>query len=243
VLPATPRGPTPPPPATDPPPPPPPPPPASPSRRPRPRRGARRPTGTNTGPAGSSTCAHQQKNSTTTPARSPNRASQPRTVERANPSPPAIRRDPSPAAAATSAEPITSTPSCRRPNATSANNTCVTPQPPHRARRGRSHTSTPAPNRSFRIRAKPHRANRSPHPGHANRPAANAVSTPTGSFSTVSTDASGIVRKGPLAPAKRITRGSLRVQDLPTLSPPPPSRQPARHPRHAQAQCRERTAP
>jgi hypothetical protein len=53
---------------------------------------------------------------------------------------------------AASATPITAAVSARRSNATSGNNTCVTPQPVHRDRRGRVHTGPSRP-RNTRTRA------------------------------------------------------------------------------------------
>ena len=53
----------------------------------------------------------------------------------------------------TTAMPIDSIPSRRRTNNPSGNNTCVRPQPTHRARRGCTHRSTPPTDRTFRPRA------------------------------------------------------------------------------------------
>lgn len=84
------------------------------------------------------------------------RRSQPRTVDSGSPSPAAIGLNPTPSTAINSARPITSTASRRRHRHTHGNSTCHAPQPPHRARRGRNHTSsdgTPPATRTARQRA------------------------------------------------------------------------------------------
>jgi hypothetical protein len=123
----------------------------------------------------------------TGPARAANRRSQPRTVAAGRSINSAIRRCPHPAAARTSAAPITTTASARRTSQSAGNNTCVRPQPEHRARRGRSrHRSTPSP-RSVRARPYPHDANRPPHAGHDNNADDSLRSTSAASLPTVST--------------------------------------------------------
>jgi len=89
------------------------------------------------------------RNCSTRPA---NRRNHPRTVNAGRPTNTAIRRHPNPVAFAANAAPITAAVSARRSNATSGNNTCVTPHLVHRDRRGRVHTGPSGP-RSTRARA------------------------------------------------------------------------------------------
>ncbi len=99
----------------------------------------------NTDPAGSNAAA-RQSSSTSSPVHSARTASafpakarsQPRTVDAGRPSRAAIGRCPCPRALARNAAPITSTASARRTRHETANSTCVTRQPKHRTRRGRS---------------------------------------------------------------------------------------------------------
>jgi hypothetical protein len=58
-----------------------------------------------------------------------------------------------------------------RSNNPTGSNTCVTPQPEHRARRGRTHTTPPGP-RTRRAWACPHPTNTPGHPRQASPPAA-----------------------------------------------------------------------
>ncbi len=68
---------------------------------------------------------------------------QPRTVDAGTPSSDPIGRCPDPAARATSAAPITLTAYARRDSTVTGSSTCVTPQPGHRARRGRNRPGKP----------------------------------------------------------------------------------------------------
>lgn len=86
------------------------------------------------------------------PARAENRRSHRRTVDASLPSVSAIRRCPHPAAACASAAPMTATASARRTKQVTGNNTCVTPHPEQRARRGRSRHRTPPVERILRGR-------------------------------------------------------------------------------------------
>jgi hypothetical protein len=79
----------------------------------------------------------------TSSAREMNRASQPRTVEAGQPSPAAIFRWPVPAALAVRPAQITAASSARRSRQLTGSSTCVTPQPRHRDRRGRSRQPIP----------------------------------------------------------------------------------------------------
>lgn len=106
--------------------------------------------------SGSSANAQRVKCSRITSAKHRARRSQPRTVDSGNPSSAAIGLNPRPSTANNSARPITSTASRRRHKHTHGNNTCHAPQPPHRPRRGRNHTSsggTPPATRTGRQRA------------------------------------------------------------------------------------------
>ena len=77
----------------------------------------------------------------------------------------AIRRNPCPRAARASMSPITAVPSHRRASSHAGSSTCVTPQPAHRARRGRTATGTrPAVNTGRRDRVTP-AAQPAPAPG------------------------------------------------------------------------------
>jgi len=159
----------------------------------------------------------------------PKRRIKPRTVDAGTPNRPAIRRCPSPAPRATNAAPITPTLSRRRNSTTSGNNTCVERQPTQRARRGRTRAS-PAAVRTFRTRAWPHPARRSPHPGHARPPAISSCSTHSRSPLTMSTDASGITQEGPPRATAKESEGVLaRTNRAHADAPasPPPTRDPA----------------
>ena len=91
----------------------------------------------------------------TASARSAKRRSQPRTVSAGRARSAAIRRNPARLVAfAASADTITAAVSARRSNALTGNNTCVTPQPVHRDRRGHSSTGPSGP-RNCRGRARP----------------------------------------------------------------------------------------
>jgi hypothetical protein len=144
------------------------------------------PAGSGITGSGSSTRTQTVNTARTASTRPANRRSQPRTVSAGRPTTQAIRRYPNLAALAASAVPITTAASARRSNPTTGNNTCVTPQPVHRDRRGRIHNGPSRP-RSTRGRACPHPANEAEHPGHASRPNANRRSTPTSSTPTVIT--------------------------------------------------------
>lgn len=129
------------------------------------------------------------KNARTSPARAPNRRSQPRTVSAGRPHAAAIGRAPAPAAFATSAAPITSARSTRRSSANAGRSTCDTAHPLQRARRGRTLTG-PRPPRSTRARAHPQRASTPPQHGHSSSPHASCLSTSASFTPTVSTSAS-----------------------------------------------------
>ena len=106
--------------------------------------------------SGSSANAQRVKCWRITSAKNRARRSHPRTVDSGSPSSAAIGLNPTPDTANNSARPITSTASRRRRKHTHGNNTCHAPQPPHRARRGRNHTSssgTPPTTRTGRQRA------------------------------------------------------------------------------------------
>jgi len=139
----------------------------------------------NTGSAASA--RHQPVNTTRTASTRPaNRRNQPRTVSAGRSSSAAIRRYPTPVALAASAAPITTATSARRTSTNTGNNTCVTPQPVQRARRGTSRTEPPR-SRTSRARACPHLASTPQHPGHARTPDPSRRSTHAESISTVST--------------------------------------------------------
>ncbi len=138
----------------------------------------------------------------------------------------ATRRCPAPPAANVNARPITPAVSTRRPNATSGGNTWVLQHEQHRPRLGRSATG-PASPRSVRRRAKPQGASLPSQTGQPTAPANRSVSTLTGSFSTMSTDALRHQPEDPLVLGQSQARGSSREQDVPTLSPP------HRHRKHA----------
>jgi hypothetical protein len=93
-------------------------------------------------------------------------------------------------------------------------------------------------------RANPHGARRPPQPGHATKLPTRSDSTFTGSFSTTGTDA---LRHHPekdlLVLGEEIARGSLRVQDVLTLSPPKRHRKHAHPPHQPRPQPRQYTAP
>jgi hypothetical protein len=162
----------------------------------------------------------------TASARSANRRSQPRTVSTGRPSHAAIARTPVPLAFAASAAPITSTRSARRARANTGSNTCVTPQPEHLDRRGRTRTTCVPGPRSTRATAQPQGASRCPHPGHPTSPAASRRSTEPASASTVST-APPCATHGPPGTRPRDHREGHRVSDVGTLPPPTNARNPA----------------
>src|SRR6266542_3967694 len=144
------------------------------------------PAGSGITGSGSSARTHPVNTDRTTSTRPANRRSQSRTVSTGRPNAAAIRRYPTPSALATNAAPIVTATSARRSNATTGNNTCVTPQPVHRDRRGRVHNGPSGP-RSTRARAWPHPASTPAHSGQLNIPAANRCSTPSASTPTVTT--------------------------------------------------------
>jgi hypothetical protein len=142
------------------------------------------------GGSASSAHSHTVNSARTAPARPANRASQSRTVDAGLPSPTAIGRNPMPPAFAASAAQITATPSARRSRQLTGNSTCVTPQPPHRDRRGRSRQPIPPAPRTTRWRACPHPASTPAHAGQRNRPDTSRRSTTRPSAPTVTTGAS-----------------------------------------------------
>jgi hypothetical protein len=164
----------------------------------RPTAAARAPTAAtasaNTPPAGcgitgSGSTATSQivKTARTASARSAKQRSQPRTVSAGRATPAAIRRNPTLRVAfAVNADTITDASSARRKNAVTGNNTCVTPHPVQRDRRGHTSTDPPAP-RSCRGLARPQPANPPPHNGQLSSPAASLRSTASTSASTVTT--------------------------------------------------------
>ena len=113
------------------------------------------PAGISGGGSASSAHNHTVNSPRTAPAREANRASQSRTVDAGLPRPDAIGRNPSPAAFPASAAQITATPSARRSRQLTGSSTCVTPQPAHRDRRGRSRQPIPCSPRITRGRACP----------------------------------------------------------------------------------------
>ena len=99
----------------------------------------------------------------------------------------AIRRNPKPhRALAANADTITAAVSARRSSALTGNNTCVTPQPVHRDRRGHNCTGPSGP-RTCRDLARPQPVSTELLSGHHNSPAASLRSTPSRSASTVTT--------------------------------------------------------
>src|SRR6266536_2254261 len=148
------------------------------------------PVGGSGGGSASSAHSHTVNSPRTSSARAANRASQSRTVDAGLPSTAAIGRCPSPAALPASAAQITATPSARRSRQLTGSSTCVTPQPPHRDRRGRSRHPIPPSPRITRSRACPHPASRPRHPGQRNRPAASRRSTTHPTTPTVTIGAS-----------------------------------------------------
>ena len=148
------------------------------------------PAGGSGGGSASSAHNHTVNTPRISSAREANRASQSRTVDSGLPTSRATGRCPSPAALPASAAQITATPSARRSRQLTGSSTCVTPQPAHRDRRGRSRQPIPCSPRITRGRACPHPASRPGHPGQRNRPAARRRSTTHASPSTVTTGAS-----------------------------------------------------
>jgi hypothetical protein len=108
--------------------------------------------------------AQELNNTRIRSARAEKRRNQPRTVSAGTPAHPLTSALDLPSTnPATNAPPITAATSRRRNNATVANNTDVTPQNPHRPRRGRNTTTDPRSRRTRR-RANPHGRNRpTPH--------------------------------------------------------------------------------
>lgn len=144
------------------------------------------------GAGGSGSAGAASTNSTvntarTASARAPNLRSQPRTVSGARPSEAAIARCPAPAAFATNATPINAATSARRSNTVTGSNTCETPQPGHRERRGRSTNLLPYTSRTTRRTAHPHGRSAVPHPGQSIPSADSRFSTRAGEASTVTT--------------------------------------------------------
>ena len=107
--------------------------------------------------------------------------------------------------------PITTVSSRRRASESSANKTCVPPQPTQRPRRGRRHSSPPA-QRNTRRRAEPHGRNTPEQSGQLNPPANNSLSTSSRSFPTMITSASGRPEDPPVTDQGEQAGGSLRVQ-------------------------------
>lgn len=95
--------------------------------------------------SGSNARNHTVNTPRTGSARPANRRIQPRTVSTGLLNAAAIDRYPPPAAFAANADPITTAASARRTSSTTGNNTCVTPQPAHRDRRGRTRTGPCGP--------------------------------------------------------------------------------------------------
>jgi hypothetical protein len=175
----------------------------------------------------------------TASTRPPNRRNQPRTVSTGRPNTTAIRRHPTPTALADNALPITTTRSARRSSNPTGSNTCVTPQPVHRARRGRTRTG-PAGPRTDRVRAYPHPTNTPEQPGHTNRPATNRRSTAAVSPPTVTNDASvRHPRPSRGTPAREGGR-AVPYHDIPTL---PPNTNKGNHPVVALNPCSPSTPP
>lgn len=125
---------------------------------------------------GSSRNANAVNSARSAPARAANRRSQSRTVVAGRPNRAAIGRCPWPVAFASSAAPITATASTRRSRHTTGINTCVTAQPAHPDRRGRSRSDW-SRCRTSRCRAHPHGRSRPSQSGQDNRPARNSQST------------------------------------------------------------------
>lgn len=117
------------------------------------------------------------KNTRTSSARAAKRRSQPRTVEPGASTMTATRRHPAPdATLAINAAMITSAEYILLSRHNTGSRTCVTPQPEHLARRGRTQQD-PSTVHTCRRRACPHPANRAEHPGQLSRPASNSTST------------------------------------------------------------------
>ena len=151
-------------------------------------------------------------------ARRAKRRSQPRTVSIGRSTTAAALRAPTPTARKASAAPITDTASARRSSAQTGSNTCDTPHPPQRDRRGRS-TIEPLASRKIRVRAQPHGRNESPQPGHANPPSTSRSSTRAASTPTVSTAPPRATRPSRTHSAKRHREG-LSYALIGTVPPP-----------------------
>jgi hypothetical protein len=151
------------------------------------------------------------------------------------PQPHSDRPHTGPFALATSAAPITSARSARRARPNTGNNTCVTPQPGHLDRRGRTRTTWAPTPRSTRATAQPHGASRCPHPGHPRSPAASRRSTDNRSASTASTAPSSATTALP-ALGQEITGracaypSSARCRRQPPDTTWPPQTSPHQHP-------------
>jgi hypothetical protein len=101
------------------------------------------PAGAGGGGSGSRAHSHMVNTPRTSSARDVNRASQPRTVETGQPSLAAIFRWPVRAELAVRPAQIIAAASARRSRQLTGSSTCVTPQPRHRDRRGRSRQPIP----------------------------------------------------------------------------------------------------
>jgi len=162
--------------------------------------------------------SHTVNTDRTASARSPNRRSQPRTVSAGRASSAAIWRNPTRRTAlATNAATITAAASARRSSAVKGNNTCVTPQPVHRDRRGHTRTGPYGP-RSCRGLARPQPANTPLHAGQLSSPAANLRSTRSTSASTVTTAPPSAQTALPQDSARDIGR-AVAYNDVITMSP------------------------
>src|SRR6185503_369356 len=140
----------------------------------------------------------------------------------------AIRRNPKPHRAfAANADTITAAVSARRSSALTGNNTCVTPQPVHRDRRGQSRTGPSGP-RTCRDLARPQPASTALlHDGHHNSPAASLRSTPSRSASTVTTAPPSANRRPSRSSGQRDNGRAVASNDLITVPPRHHKQQPA----------------
>ncbi len=135
----------------------------------------------------SSACAQRTPEQRKSSARRLAARSHPRTVPGGRPSRAAIVRCPSPRAPCRSASPITSAPSHRRGTDHAGQSTCVDPQRPQHARRGRTER-TPCSIRTSRARANPHGDSGPEQPGQASRPASSATSSASSLMLTDNTE-------------------------------------------------------
>src|SRR6185295_4499155 len=155
----------------------------------------------------------------TASARSAKRRNQPRTVSPGRPRSAAIRRNPKPHRAfAANADTITAAVSARRSSALTGNNTCVTPQPVHRDRRGHSCTGPSGP-RTCRDLARPPPASTLLHDGHHNSPAASLRSTPSRSASPVTPAPPSANRRPSRSSGQRDNGRAVASNDLITMPP------------------------